>query len=84
MPFERDEKYAAEVEHVLGEYLTTFISQPDGKVRADIFQENKRVVAHVSFPTGTKASEVTEPYVIALWDYAREKGFFEKFDVIMS
>lgn len=84
MPFQRDEKYAAEVGDVFGDYLTTFISQPGGQVRADIFQEKKRVVAHVSFPKGIAASEVTEPYVSALWEYAREKGVADKFQLIMS
>jgi len=59
MSFQRDEIYAVEVGQVFGEYLTTFISQPTGQVRADIFRETKRVVAHVSFPTGITAGEVT-------------------------
>jgi hypothetical protein len=84
MPFQRDEKYAAEIGNAFGEYLTTFVSQPSGQVRADIFQEKRRVVAHVSFPTGIAASEVTEPYVSALWEYAREHGVADRFQLIMS
>ena len=84
MPFQRDEKCAAEVGDAFGEYLTTFFSQPVGQVRADIFQERKRVVAHVSFPAGVAASDVTEPYVSALWEYARDHGVADKFQLIMS
>jgi len=84
MPFRRDEKYAAEVGNVFGEYLTTFISQPSGQVRAYIFRERRRVVAHVSFPKGITAGEVTEPYLSALWEYARGEGVADKFQLIMS
>ena len=84
MPFQRDETYATEVGNVFGEYLTTFVSQPSGQVRADIFQESRRVVAHVSFPTGITAAEVVEPYVGALWGYARESEVADKFQLIMS
>lgn len=84
MSFRRDEKFAAEVGNVFGKYLTTFFSQPRGEVRADIFQEPRRVAAHVSFPTGVGPSNVSEPYVSALWDYARTNGFADKFQLIMS
>ena len=84
MPFKRDEKYAADVGSVFGEYLTTFVSEPRGQVRADIFRKGKRVDAHVSFSTGIVASGVTEPYVSALWDYARKQGFADHFQLIMS
>jgi hypothetical protein len=84
MAFQRDEKYAAEVGAVFGEYLTTFVSQPGGQVRADLFREKRRVVAHVSFPTGIEASEVTEPYVSPLWQYARENGVADQFQLVMS
>lgn len=84
MPFQKDEKYAAEVGNVFGEYLTTFVSQPAGQVRADIFRTKKRVVAHVSFPTGVAASDVTEPYMSALWDYARKEGIADQFQLVMS
>jgi hypothetical protein len=84
MPFLRDENYAAEVGNVFGEYLTTFVSEPRGQVRADIFREGRRVVAHVSFPTGIVASGVTEPYVNALWEYARQQGIADQFQLVMS
>ena len=84
MPFQKDEKYAAEVGSVFGEYLTTFVSEPRGQVRADLFRKGKRVEAHVSFPTGIVASDVTEPYVSALWEYARQKGVADHFQLIMS
>ena len=74
MPFQKDEKYAAEVGSVFGEYLTTFVSEPRGQVRADIFQKKRRVVAHVSFPTGMAATDVTEPYVSALGNTPARMG----------
>jgi hypothetical protein len=84
MPFQKDQKYAAEVGSVFGDYLTTYVSEPGGQVRADIFKEKRRVVAHVSFPTGIAASEVSEPYVSALWEYARAEGIADQFHLIMS
>jgi hypothetical protein len=84
MPFQRDEKYAAEVGSAFGEYLTTFVSEPRGQVRADVFRNGKRVEAHVSFPTGIVASGVTEPYVSALWEYARKEGVADHFQLILS
>jgi hypothetical protein len=84
MPFQREEQYAVEVGGVFGDYLTTFVSQPRGQVRADIFREKRRVVAHVSFPTGVAPSDVTEPYVSALWQYARECGIADQFQLVMS
>ena len=84
MPFQREENYAAEVGSAFGEYLTTFVSEPQGQVRAYIFRKGRRVEAHVSFPTGIVASGVTEPYVSALWDYARKEGFADRFQLIMS
>jgi hypothetical protein len=84
MPFQRDPEYAAEVGDVFGEYLTTFISEPGGQVRADIFREKTRVVAHVSFPTGIAASEVTEPYMSTLKEYVRTHGAADPFQLVMS
>ena len=82
MAFQRDERYAAESERVFGEYLTSFVSEPRGEIRADIFRQPKRVVAYVSFPTGRDATNVTEPYVIELRDYARNKGIADLFKLI--
>jgi hypothetical protein len=84
MAFHRDEKYAGEVGNAFGEYLTTFVSEPGGQVRADLFRSGRRVQAHVSFPTGVDASRVTEPYVNALWEYARKEGVADHFQLIMS
>ncbi len=84
MAFERDAKYAAEVGNVFGEYLITYISEPQGQVRADIFRKGRRIEAHISFPTGIAASGAMEPYVSALWDYARREGFADHFQLIMS
>lgn len=84
MAFKRDTKYAEEVGNVFGEYLNTYISEPHGQVRADIFRKGRRVEAHISFPTGIVASGATEPYVSALWDYACREGFADHFQLIMS
>jgi hypothetical protein len=84
MAFKRDVEYAAEVGKVFGEYLTTYISEPHGQVRADIFRRGRRVEAHVSFPTGIEASGATEPYVTPLWDYARREGVADHFQLILS
>lgn len=83
MPFEIDRRLAAEVERAFGEYLTTFTSDR-GQVRADLFRRGGVVVAHVSFPTGLDAGTVTDPYVSALWDYARDHGFPDHFRVVYS
>ena len=84
MAFNRDTRYAAEVGNAFGQYLTTYISEPRGQVRADIFRKGRRVEAHISFPTGIEASEATEPYVSALWDYARREGFADHLQLILS
>jgi hypothetical protein len=74
MPFEIDRRLATGEAAVFGEYLNTFISN-HGQVRADLFRRGKVLDAHVSFPTGLDAGSVTDPYVTALWDYARERGY---------
>ena len=51
---------------------------------ADLFRKGRRVEARVSFPTGLLASQVTEPYVTALRDYARKEGFADHFQLILS
>ena len=67
-----------------GEYITTFTSRGGQVVRADLFRTGRVVVAHVSFPTGLDASDVTDPYVSELWNYAREQGIAGNFKVILS
>jgi len=84
MPFKKDSKFAAEVGNVYGEYLITFISEPRGEVRADIFRRGSRVDARLSFPTGIDASEVKESYVTDLEEYAKEKGFLDRLHLIYS
>lgn len=67
-----------------GDYLITYLSEPEGQARADVFRNGRRVEAHVSFPTGLEASETTEPYVVPLQDYARKEGFADHFHLILS
>jgi hypothetical protein len=83
MPFQIDRELAADVGSEFGEYLTTFISNR-GQVRADLFRRRGAVVAHVSFPTGLYAGNVTDPYVVELSDYAREHGFTDQFKMVYS
>jgi hypothetical protein len=83
MPFKKDMKYAAEIGKAFGEYLITYQSE-HGQVRADLFRPGKRVLAYVSFPTGLSASHVTDRYYSELWAYAREHGFAEDFEILLS
>ncbi len=84
MRFYRDERYAAEVGRFYGEYLTSYTSGT-GQARADLFRKGDgQVEAHVSFPGGRFASAVTDPYVTDLWEYAREHGFADRFQLILS
>jgi hypothetical protein len=83
MSFTRDEKYAAAVGKLYGEYLTTYTSS-SGQTRAYLFRKSDgRVEAHVSFH-GVFASGSTDPYVTDLWSYAREHGFADRFQLILS
>jgi hypothetical protein len=81
--FQTDERLASDVRKAFGEYITTFTST-GGQVRADLFRRGRAVVAHVSFPTGLDATNVTDPYVRELWNYAREQGIADNFKVILS
>jgi len=83
MSFQTDESLARDVRKTFGEYITTFTSR-GGQVRADFFRTGRVVVAHVAFPTGLDASNVTDPYVSELWNYARERGIADNFKVILS
>jgi hypothetical protein len=83
MHFERDPRYAAEVGPFYGEYLTTYTSVT-GQVRAYLFRQGGKVTAHVMFPTGLFASRVTDPCVTDLWQYAREQGFDQHSQMILS
>jgi hypothetical protein len=83
MPFQRDERYAAEIGRIFGDYLTTYASE-GGQVRAYLFRKGDRVDAHVSFRRGLFARDVTDPYVTDLWQYAREHEFADQFQLILS
>jgi hypothetical protein len=83
MPFVRDPKYAQEVGSVFGEYVTTYTSRNE-QVRAVLFRNAGRLVAHVSFPRGVFASGVTEPYYSELQQYAHEQGNATNLQVILS
>lgn len=83
MPFKTDETLGSDVRKTFGEYMTTFTSR-GGQVRADLFREGRAVVAHVSFPTGLDAADVTDPYVSELWSYARKQGIADNFKMILS
>jgi hypothetical protein len=83
MPFRPDPQYAQKVGGVFGDYLTTYTST-NGQVRAVLFRKGGRVEAHVSFPRFVFASGVTEPYYSELWQYARQQGYADNFQIILS
>jgi hypothetical protein len=83
MPFQQDVEFAGEVWQTYGKYHSTFRSQT-GQVLAQLFAENGRLVAHVSFPTGLKPEDVTDAYVGELNRYAAEHGFAGKLRIIYS
>jgi hypothetical protein len=83
MPFQADHALAAEAGSAFGQYMITFTSKRS-QVRADLFRKGSVVEAHVSFPTGLDAVNVTDPYVSDLWNYAREHEFQDQFRLILS
>jgi hypothetical protein len=83
MPFQQDIAFADEVGQVYGKYHSTFHSQT-GQVLAQLFEQNGRLVAHVSFPTGLKPEEVSDAYSSELNRYAKEHGFDGKLKIIFS
>lgn len=83
MPFQTDERLAAGEAKVFGEYLTTFTSAT-GQVRADYFKRGGVVTAYTSFPTGLTAANVSDPYIVEVWQYARERGLQDQFRVVYS
>jgi hypothetical protein len=83
MPFQTDERLETDVRKAFGAYIMTFTSR-SGQVRADLFRTGRVVVAHVSFPSGLDASNVSDPYVSELWNYAREQGIADNFKVVLS
>ena len=83
MPFQEDVALADEVGQVYGKYYSTFHSQT-GQVEAPVFEQNGRLVAHVSFRPGLKPENVTDAYVGELNRYAADHGFAGKLRLIYS
>ena len=83
MAFLHDAPFANDVPGAYGEYLSTFESEKR-QVRADIFRKGESLVAHVSFPTGSSATKVTDSYLSALQKFAAERGFDGKLRLIYS
>lgn len=83
MPFEQDVVFADEIGQRYGRYHSTFHSQT-GQVLAQLFEQNGRLVAHVSFPTDLKPEEVTDAYASELNRYAKEHGFEGKMRMIYA
>ena len=79
----RDEQFASDVGSFFGEYVGTFTSA-NAQVRADIFKEEKTLVAHVSFAAGFTSGSVTDPYLGELKRFAAEKGFAEHLRLVFS
>lgn len=84
MPFLQDDQLAHELRAAFGDYLTSFISEPKGEVRADLFRSGRYVMAYVSFPTGAAASNVMDTYIEELRTYAREQAPPEQFRMIYT
>jgi hypothetical protein len=83
MGFQTDIRMTGYVGGSFGEYVITFISRT-GQVRADLFRKRGVVIAHVSFPTGLDPTNATDAYYAELWNYAREQGFADQFEVVYS
>lgn len=83
MPFVEDIGFAGEIGEVYGKYHSTFRSQT-GQVLAQLFEQDGRLVAHVSFPMGLKPEEVTDAYWSELNRHAKEQGFEGKLRIIYA
>ncbi|MDB5293040.1 MAG: hypothetical protein JWL69_4281 [Phycisphaerales bacterium] len=83
MPFEQDVAFAEQVGQAYGKYHSTFWSQT-GQVVAQLFEQNGRLIAHVSFPKDVNPEEVVDAYWSELKQYAKDHGFENKLKVIYS
>jgi hypothetical protein len=83
MPFNQDVAFADEVGQTYGRYHSTFRSQT-GQVLAQLFEQNGRLVAHVSFPPDVKPEDVVDAYWTELHQYAKDHGFENKLRVIYA
>ncbi len=79
----QDKEFEEAVGPYYGKYLGTFLSAR-GQVRADIFDEGTRVVAHISFPTGLNGGNVEDRYVTELRSYAKTHGFADRFHLVYA
>ncbi|HXE54131.1 MAG TPA: hypothetical protein VN541_14005 [Tepidisphaeraceae bacterium] len=83
MPFTQDVSFAGEMGQTFGKYHSTFRSKT-GQVLAQLFEQNGRLVAHVSFAADLKPEDVTDGYVGELNRYASDHGFSGKLRIIYS
>ncbi len=83
MPFQQDVAFTDKIGRAYGKYHSTFRSQT-GQVEAPVFEQNGRLVAHVSFRPGLKPENVTDAYVEELNRYAAEHGFVGKLKLMYS
>ncbi|MGO9467103.1 MAG: hypothetical protein ACLQVF_23420 [Isosphaeraceae bacterium] len=79
----QDKEFEEAVGPYYGKYLGTFLSAR-GQVRADLFDTGRKVLAHISFPTGLNASNVEDRYVAVLEDFAAIEGFGDRFDMVYA
>ena len=61
-----------------GKYLGTYFSARR-EARADLFDLGGRVTAYISYPTGLNPTNIEDPYVNELLDYAERQGFADRF-----
>jgi hypothetical protein len=78
-----DKELEEEIGTYYGKYLGTFVSAR-GQVRADLFDEGSKVMAHISFPTGLDITNVEDRYLTELRSYARSHGFLDRFHLVYA
>jgi hypothetical protein len=81
MAFRTDERMKTDVAPGFGHYLVTYDSA-NRQVRADLFERGASVTAHVMFPTGMSAANVTDGFYEDLLEYAKTHGFRDRFRVV--
>jgi hypothetical protein len=77
MEFTVDEKFAADVGKMYGDYVSSYNSE-HGQVRASLFRQGDRLVAYVVFPREVDPEKVTDRYYSELWSFAKENGYDSK------
>jgi hypothetical protein len=83
MPFEHNEATASAIGEHFGKYLDEYHSD-GGQVVAYLFEQEGWLIAHVTRPTGVEIDRITDRYVNDLYEFARERGFEDKFRMVYA